>query len=797
MQEPAYPGTVFESATEFLKTPPFSIEAEQSVLGGLMLNNAAWISIADRLVATDFYRPEHKTIFNAIKSLCEDGHPCDVVTLSEWLERQTQLESIGGLAYLGLLARNTPSAANIVAYADIVREHSILRQLIKVGTAIANSGFNSQGRNSAELLDHAERQVFEIAEQQARNRGGFVQLKDILTQTLDQIDVLSRKEGLITGVATGFNDFDKMTSGLQRSDLIIVAGRPSHGKCLAQDAQIMLVDGRIFSIKALYQRQQAQLLTLNQHGCFQATQASAFIDDGMKPVFRVTTALGRTLKTTATHPYLTPQGWRPLATLKVGTQIAVPRQLECFGAQPLPLWEIKLLSYLVGQEDLSIEPLQLTLTHPRLQEDIHDICSSIVEPHRHSALPQAINTAAVATSAITYTLKTVPQSWRALLTQAPPSIPEVILTLPRPQLALFLNRLFAIKGYCHKRQLCYDGISEPLARQLQHLLVRFGIIATLQHSRQHYWQVMINQPSACQRFIAEIGLFVHTVDLATAPQKTDAEAIYWDEIIAIEACGSQPVYDLTIPTTHNFVANDICVHNTSFAMNIAEHVAVHEQTPVAVFSMEMSDEQLMMRLIASASKVNLQNVRTGKLSDDDWANITKSISKLESAPLFIDDTPALNPTELRARVRRLAREHGPLGLIVVDYLQLMQISDAKENRATEVSEISRSLKALAKELDVPLIALSQLNRSLEQRPDKRPRMADLRESGSIEQDSDLIIFIYRDEVYNPDSADKGTAEIIIGKQRNGPTGTARLTFRGHITKFENFTTDVYYGEGLP
>ncbi|MDY6994040.1 MAG: DnaB-like helicase N-terminal domain-containing protein, partial [Pseudomonadota bacterium] len=517
MQEPAYPGTVFESATEFLKTPPFSIEAEQSVLGGLMLNNAAWISIADRLGATDFYRPEHKKIFNAIKSLCEEGHPCDVVTLSEWLERQTQLESIGGLAYLGLLARNTPSAANIVAYADIVREHSILRQLIKVGTEIANSGFNSQGRNSAELLDYAERQVFEIAEQQARNRGGFVQLKDILTQTLDQIDVLSRKEGLITGIASGFNDFDKMTSGLQRSDLIIVAGRPSHGKCLAKDAQIMLVDGRIFSIETLYQRQQAHLLTLDQHGCFQATQASAFIDDGMKPVFRVTTALGRMLKTTVTHPYLTPQGWQPLATLKVGTQIAVPRQLECFGHQTLPLWEIKLLSYLVGQDDLSTEPLQLTLTHPQLQDDMQSIDPSTVKRHRHSAMPQAVNTAAVATvPAISYTLKKVPQSWRALLTQLPEhrSLPEVILTLARPQLALFLNRLFAIKGYCRQHQLYYDGISEPLARQLQHLLVRFGIIATVQQSTQQYWQVMINQPSACQRFISEIGLFVHTVDLA-------------------------------------------------------------------------------------------------------------------------------------------------------------------------------------------------------------------------------------------------------------------------------------------
>ena len=446
-----------------LKVPPHSVEAEQSVLGGLMLNNAAWVNVADKLVEDDFYKPEHQIIFQAIKTLSEDGQPSDVITLSEWLEQRDQADAVGGLTYLGLLAEHTPSAANIVAYADIVRQRSVLRQLTKVGQEIADSAFAPQGRKTEELLDQAESLVFKIAEQGARGRGGFQNIKDVLSTALDKIDALFSQQGQYTGIATGFKDFDEQTSGLQPSDLVIIAGRPSMGK-------------------------------------------------------------------------------------------------------------------------------------------------------------------------------------------------------------------------------------------------------------------------------------------------------------------------------------------TTFAMNIAEYVALSSGMPVAVFSLEMPSDQLAMRMISSQARVNQQSVRTGQLTDDDWPRITSAISRLSEVSLFIDDTPAITPTELRARARRLMREHGQLGLIMLDYLQLMQVPGQRENRATEISEISRSLKSLAKELNVPVIALSQLNRSLEQRPNKRPVMSDLRESGAIEQDADVIVFIYRDEVYNPDSEDKGIAEIIIGKQRNGPIGTVRLAFLGQFTRFENYATEAYYGE---
>ncbi len=450
-------------AVDSLKIPPHSIQAEQSVIGGLMLDNQTWDAVSDKVSEEDFYRKDHKLIFRTIAKLADKQEPFDVVTLSEALEATGELKDIGGLAYLGTLAKDTPSAANIVAYANIVRDKSVLRQLIHVGTEISDSAFNPEGRETAELLENAERQVFKIAEQRQRGQGGFSPIKSLLAEAVDKIETLFEMEGNITGASTGFTDFDAMTSGLQSADLIIVAGRPSMGK-------------------------------------------------------------------------------------------------------------------------------------------------------------------------------------------------------------------------------------------------------------------------------------------------------------------------------------------TTIAMNMAENIAIKGDKPVAVFSMEMPGEALAMRMMSSLGRIDQHKVRTGKLDDDEWPRLTSAINMLAETKLFIDDTPALTPTEVRSRARRLAREHGQLGLIVLDYLQLMQSPSSGDNRVQQISDISRGLKALAKELNVPVIALSQLNRNLEQRPNKRPVMSDLRESGAIEQDADLIVFVYRDEVYNEDSPDKGIAEIIIGKQRNGPLGTVRLTFLGQYTRFENFAGDPYSDE---
>jgi len=450
------------AAVEKLRTPPHSIEAEQAVLGGLLLSSSAWDQVADIVGVDDFYREDHRTIFAAVAELHDQGRPCDAVTITEWFESHGKIDLVDGGSYISQLANSTPSAANIHAYAEIVREKSILRSLIDAGTEITSGAYAADGRESKALLEAAERLVFAIADKGGRGRSGFISVQDTIKQAIDKIQELYEFEGEITGISTGFKDLDKKTAGLQPSDLIIVAGRPAMGK-------------------------------------------------------------------------------------------------------------------------------------------------------------------------------------------------------------------------------------------------------------------------------------------------------------------------------------------TTFAMNLAENAAIKHGIPVAVFSMEMAALQLVMRLFSSLGQIEQGRLRTGSLDDLDWPKLTSAMNLLQKSKIFIDETPALSPAELRARARRLKREHD-IGMIVVDYLQLMSVPDTRENRATEIAEISRSLKAVAKELNVPVIAISQLNRSLEQRPNKRPVMADLRESGSIEQDADLILFIYRDEVYNQETPEKGKAEIIIGKHRNGEIGTVNLAFQGQWLRFANFAPDYFGGD---
>ena len=442
-----------------LRIPPHSIEAEQSVLGGLLLDNAAWDKIADFVSSEDFYRYDHRLIFQHIARLINSAKPADVITVFESLSSAAKAEEVGGVAYLNALAQNTPSAANIRRYAEIVRDRGILRKLITVADDISGSAFNPQGKEVKQMLDEAESKIFSIAEEGARGSQGFQEIQPLLTQVVERIDELYNRDNPndITGVPTGFIDLDRMTSGLQPGELVIVAGRPSMGK-------------------------------------------------------------------------------------------------------------------------------------------------------------------------------------------------------------------------------------------------------------------------------------------------------------------------------------------TAFSVNIGEHVAVDSGLPVAIFSMEMGASQLAIRIVGSIGRIDQGRLRTGKLIDDEWPRLSEAIEKLKTVSLSIDETPGLTTSELRASARRLARSCGKLGLVVVDYLQLMSGSGGGdgENRATELGEISRGLKMLAKELQCPVIALSQLNRGVEQRTDKRPMMSDLRESGAIEQDADVIMFIYRDDYYNKESKEPGVAEIIIAKQRNGPTGTVKLTFLKHITKFESY-----------
>lgn len=879
-----------------LKVPPHSIEAEQAVLSALMLDNSRWDVVSEILLPGDFYRKEHRLIFEAMQKQTGDSKPIDVITLSETLRTNNQLQEAGGIDYLGELVSTHQSAANIAAYAGIIKERAILRHLISVAHGIADSGYNPDGRDSAELLDAAEQAVFRIADDRPSD-GGPQSLTPILKSAVNRIEKLFEAQGNITGISTGFKDLDEMTSGLQPADLVIVAGRPSMGKCIVSGSR--LVDprsGERRTIDDIVLGQDGRLHSLGTDWKLHTTSPSAFVNDGIKPVFRVTTAQGREIETTLTHPFLTGDGWKRLSELTPGVQIGVPRALPVFGDSDMPEHEIALLAYLTADGGLTSGCPMFTNTNQHLLDDFTRCVKAFgnlqvrrtandaraptlrvsanqvsIAEHRArfaATLRQRMDELRITGRALAQALNVVPATvtyWRQgaavpqqsalpvlagflslqpehLLPAGPTSashnspnalttwliaqglwgklaiekrIAASIFRLPRAQLALFLNRLFACDGSAYVQNenqgiVSYASSSRELARDVQHLLLRFGVMARLKHRNVKYqeghreaWELVVTNQQSLRTFISEIGIFGKEEQLARVEavlaQKQEhsnndslpdsatdyvlalkgkaswqeifarkgipcpegynphlqgnskrrlsrsraqffaelfddtylaqlaSSDLYWDTITSIEFTGHKQVFDLTVPDTHNFVAEDVLVHNTTFAMNMVETAVLHTEKPVLVFSLEMPADSLIIRMLSSIGRIDQTRMRNGKLENEDWDKLSMAVAKLRNRPLFIDDTSGLSPSEMRARTRRVAREHGDIGMIMVDYLQLMQVKGSSENRTGEISEISRSLKLMAREFNCPVIALSQLNRSLEQRPNKRPVMSDLRE----------------------------------------------------------------------
>ncbi|CAD5974749.1 replicative DNA helicase [Planktothrix agardhii] len=1057
------------------RLPPQNIEAEEAILGGILLDPEAISRVAELLQPESFALKSHQIIYRATLTLHSQGKPTDLMTVTTWLADQNLLEQVGGQLKLTQLVDRTVSAVNIDQYGLLVLDKKIRRSMITGGHNIVELAYDTS-QDLETILDKSEQQIFNIS--QVRPQQDLVSIGETLIDTFQEIE--DRNEGIsLPGIPCGFYDLDAMTGGFQRSDLIIIAGRPSMGKCLSFDSKIVLSDGSVVTIEDIYNRQKAQILTLENNWKFKITEPSNFIDDGIKPVFRVTTKLGRFVESTITHPFLTIQGWRPLGEIKPGDKIAVPRQFNSFGSEKLPEYQVKILGYLLGDGGLtninriSFKDSPKSTPPPppcqwgakrdnyRIKQDFVESIQQLIEnkPEIYPLLTKGRVIEGLVIWLETIGLSTPsppPCQWGAkrdnyrikqdfvesiqqlienkpeiypLLTKGrvrerlviwmetiglwgknyhQKTIPEIIFRLERSQIALFLNRLFATDGWATilasgQCQLGYGSVSEELARQVQHLLLRFGVIATLKKRSIKYketgrtaWQLDITDALSIKTFISEIGIFskekallkienalmnkryqtnrdlipvkiwqeiatvkgyeswqslakragipgysnIHvgkrqlsrerlwslatTLDNLPLQQLATSE-IYWDEIVSIEFMGEKQVYDLTIPETHNFVANDICVHNTSFAVGLGHNIAKGQKLPIAVFSLEMSKGQLVQRLLSSEAKIESNRIRSGRISQSEWEPLTMAISSLAELPIFIDDTPNITVTEMRSKARRLQAENGGvLGLILIDYLQLME--GASDNRVQELSRITRSLKGLARELSVPVIALSQLSRSVESRTNKRPMLSDLRESGcltgdslitladtglqvpikeligksgfpvlalnektmkleiaivsnafstgikpvftlttrlgrkiratanhkfltiegwkrldelhggcpialpsftiensdinwdeivsiipdgeeevfdltvpglhnfvanniivhnSIEQDADLVMMIYRDDYYNPDTPDRGITEIIMAKHRNGPTGTIKLLFDPQFTKFRN------------
>jgi replicative DNA helicase len=777
----------------------------------MMLSAQAIADAAGTVTAADFYKPAHGHIYDAIHTLYASGQPVDSVTVADELRRADLLESLGGPAVLAQIMASTPATTNASRYARIVEEYALLRRLIGVAGEIAELGY-SVPEDVAKALDRAESMVYEVNEKRVTD--STLKLADLLSANLDRLEALYDKGDAITGVPTGYTDLDVLLAGLQPSSLVVVGARPAMGKCVAWDTPI--VDPRTGAVRTAAELHRAgsvgedvRVFAIGDDGHLAVASPSAYVDDGRKPVFRVRTRLGREVRTTASHPFLTPSGWRPLASLEEGQTVAVPKHLPVFGHDPLPTAEVSLLGYLTGSALPLDDGVVLSCTDPVVALDLREVGG-------RAAFDVADRPAGAGVHR--YDVDACPaidrMAHRHRITAEPElrRVPEAVYRLPRHQLAQFLNRVLTIGAAVpvptspgDRGRVVLASPSPRLVRDLQHLLLRFGINAAVRSvPGQHELEIsgaddlarlvnigVLGQQHALEELVVRAAATPERVlvgrgagGVRPAASAPDCD-VRWDEIVAIEPDGDEQVYDLTIPELHNFVAGDVFVHNTSFALGMVAHAALDAGRPVLFFSLEMSNVELSQRLLCANARVDASKVRTGQITEDDWRKITASTGRLADAPIWIDDNPNLSIMEIRAKARRLKSQVGDLGLIVIDYLQLMTGRSSAENRQVEVSELSRGLKILARELNTPVVALSQLSRGLEMRADKRPMLADLRESGSIEQDADVVMFIYREEVYNPSPENGGQAEILVAKHRAGPTGVVRLAFQPQYTTFLN------------
>ncbi|OXI73513.1 replicative DNA helicase [Burkholderia sp. AU28863] len=798
---------------ESLKVPPHSVEAEQSVLGGLLLDNAAWDRIADFLSQGDFYRYDHRIIYEHIGRLIASTRPADVVTVYEALTTSGKADDVGGLAYLNALAQNTPSAANIRRYAEIVRDRAVLRRLVSVADEISADAFNPQGKEVRQLLDEAESKVFSIAEEGARGNQGFLEIGPLLTQVVERIDTLyhTANPSDVTGTPTGFVDLDRMTSGMHGGELIIVAGRPSMGKAQPLDARVRTLTGW---------KPMGELAVGDALASVDGAPSivTGIYPQGERQVYRVRFSDGRSAECCDEHLWCVHfREWekpRVLSTAEIRTLLTRERYRNRlwidmpsgeFGhreALPVDPW---VLGALLGDGALGGTAVRFSVkaeeTLNRMRERVDASLELEYAGQYDWRIKRRPSTATAARPSANPLKAALEQLGVWGRTSYDKFIPRLYLDADKDTRLDVLRGLLDTDGWVESwGTVRYSTASAQLASDVRELARSLGAWCQVAEKATSFtvdgerkagptaYICMISHPDPQNLF-----LFEGKRERLTAGRTRRKLPV----ITGIEPSRRTATQCISVSHPSRLYVTDdyVVTHNTAFSMNIGEYVAVEYGLPVAVFSMEMPGTQLVMRMLGSIGRLDQHRMRTGRLTDEDWPKLTHAVQKMSEAQLFIDETGGLNPMELRSRARRLARQCGKLGLIIVDYLQLMSGSSQGENRATEISEISRSLKSLAKELDVPVIALSQLNRGLEQRPNKRPVMSDLRESGAIEQDADVILFIYRDEVYNPDSPDKGTAEIIIGKQRNGPIGPVRLTFLGQYTKFDNFAgAQTFYGE---
>ena len=788
----ALPADELSSRRSGARTPPHNLEVEESLLGAMLLSRDAISDAVEIVRVDDFYKPSHGHVFDAITSLFSAGEPVDPVTVAAELQRADLLDAIGGSAKLVSLQSATPAISNASRYAHIIEEHALLRRLIGVAGDIAELGYDIPD-DVTKVIDAAEQMVFDVA--QRRVTDSMAPIRDLLADNLDRLEALYERGDSITGVPTGYHDLDELLSGLQPNALYVVGARPAMGKALALDTPIPTPTGWTTMGEL-----QVGHTVLDERGVpTRVTYRSPVQLD--RTCYEVVFDDGAVLVADADHQWTVldlAAGARVAAGWADGQVVTTAQMVES-GVQADgvgPRWAVPVA------EPLDLAAAELPVDPYVLGSWIAGGCgaSSPAEIHPDDPLHLRIEFESAGYAPGQRVLARELQQL-GLLGGAPPAVPLRYLRGPAKLRQALLEGLMDTEGAVVDGAVELVLADRAVLAQVRELVCSLGGRPGPIEARQVEWPDGEALGAWSLRWVPRECVFrlprkvaaarearLRTAEPAGPPAERQARAI-----VEIRPTASVPVSCITVDAPSSLYlagTSFVPTHNTSFALGMATHAALESQRPVLFFSLEMSQLELTQRIVCAEARVDSSRVRNGKLVESDWNKIAHATGRLAEAPLWIDDNPNLTIMEIRSKARRLKSRVGDLGMVVIDYLQLMTGRSSAENRQVEVSEISRGLKILARELETPVVALSQLSRGLELRADKRPVLADLRESGSIEQDADVVMFIYRDEIYNPDSADRGTAEIIVSKHRNGPTGVSRLAFLDHYARYANMAKGV-------
>ncbi len=796
---------------DFGRQPPQDMAAEQSVLGGMLLSKDAIADVLEVLRPGDFYRPAHQSVYDAILDLYSRGEPADPVTVSAELDRRGDLKRVGGPPYLITLTQTVPTAANAGYYAEIVAEKSILRRLVQAGTRIVQFGYaGADGQDVAEVVDRAQAEVYEVTER--RTSEDFLPLEELLQPTMDEIDSIASRGGISLGVPTGFAELDEITNGLHPGQMIIVAARPGVGKALALDTPLPTPDGWTTMGEVMVGDQ-----LIDAHG--KPTRVVAATDVMVdRPCFEVEFSDGTVIVADAQHQWLTDtrasrksaqaaavgynrtRNQQTFAEVRTTEEIA--RTVRCntkdarinhsvvnAEAMQLPERELLVPPYTLGAwlGDGTSACAQITSADPEIVLRIEGEGLQVTKSNS-VALRYIIQLPTEAVDLSQNTVGSVRARLRTIGVLGDKHIPSEYLRSSESQRRALLAGLLDTDGtVTGGGSAQFSVTSERLVRGVSELVTSLGYRVQMSTKRVK-GRSEASSTAYTLTFATDDVLFgLHRKQMLHKERRAASSTVRSGSrfIVDVRKVDTVPVRCVEVDNAeHLYLASEsmIPTHNSTISMDFMRSCSIKHGMPSVIFSLEMSRTEIVMRLLSAEASIKLGDMRSGKMTDEDWTRLARRMSEISEAPLFVDDSPNLTMMEIRAKARRLKQRHG-LKLIVVDYLQLMSSGKKVESRQQEVSDFSRQLKLLAKELECPVVAVCQLNRGPEQRTDKKPMVSDLRESGSLEQDADMVILLHRPDAIERDDPRGGEADLILGKHRNGPTATITVAHQLHLSRF--------------